>query len=74
MDYNSHDDLDKLRAKWQASIEEMRRYEEFYAGHDAQLASNVYYRTSKARAAACFMRINELAGFQEEMEVVPAYN
>lgn len=74
MDYNSHDDMDKLRAKWQATVEEMRRYEEFYAGHDAQLMSNVYYRTTKARAAACFTRIAELARLDEEQEVIPTFN
>jgi len=35
--------------------------EQAYAGHDAQLESNVYYRSSKARAAACISRITELA-------------
>ena len=74
MDFNGHDNLDRLQAKWQACVEEMRRYEEFYAGHDAQLESNVYYRNHKARAAACFMRITELAGAGDQPEVVPTFN
>jgi hypothetical protein len=74
MDFTSRDDIDKLQAKWQACVEEMRRYEEFYAGHDAQLESNVYYRNQKARAAACFMRITELVGTGDGPEITPTFN
>jgi len=49
----------------------MRRYEEFYAGHEAQLESNVYYRNSKARAEACYCRITELGGLLEPDEIEP---
>ncbi|MDR3707288.1 MAG: hypothetical protein P4L33_03230 [Capsulimonadaceae bacterium] len=76
MDINRHEDVDRLRAIWQASVQEMRRYEEFYAGHEAQLESNVYYRNSKARAEACYSRIAELGGLLEpdEFEPAVAYN
>ena len=69
MNINIQDDVERLRAIWQASLEEMRRYEEFYAGSETQLASNVYYRNSKARAAACSNRIMELSSsdFQDSI-------
>ena len=76
MDINRHDDVERLRAIWQATVQEMRRYEEFYAGHEAQLESNVYYRNSKARAEACSSRISQLGGFieQDGAEVNQQYN
>lgn len=76
MDINRHDDVERLRAIWQATVQEMRRYEEFYAGHEAQLESNVYYRNSKARAEACSLRITQLGGLvnQDEIEVNQAFN
>ena len=76
MDINRHEDVDRLRAIWQASVQEMRRYEEFYAGHEAQLESNVYYRTSRARAEACYSRIAELGDVLDpnEAEPIAAYN
>jgi hypothetical protein len=73
MNINIQDDVERLKAIWQTSLEEMRRYEEFYAGSETQLASNVYYKNSKARAAACSNRITELAG-SNESSLNSAYN
>jgi secreted Zn-dependent insulinase-like peptidase len=60
MNINHQSNVEKLQAIWQISVEEMRRYEEFYCGREAALESNVYYRNSKARATACSNRLSEL--------------
>jgi DNA polymerase I-like protein with 3'-5' exonuclease and polymerase domains len=75
MNINGEQDVDRLRAIRQASEEAMRKYEEFYAGHDAQLMSNVYYRSTKARVEAVASRINELEGaFESRNDLHPSFN
>jgi hypothetical protein len=61
MNIHHQEDIGKLRTLWHSAVEEMKRYEEFYAGREAQLDSNIFYRNSKARAEACFTRISELS-------------
>ena len=61
MDGKRNESIERWLAKLILSVEQLKRYEEYYAGHDAQLNANVYYRTTKNRVDACFTKIAELS-------------